>query len=87
VQAADDTACLIAASASARVALIGRSRPSPGSFAAFVQRGRNVEHRVAPRLYVISRRGGVELPEGGFPAGFAAAMALVGLADVAANGT
>ena len=38
-------------------------------------------------LYVSVRRGGAALPEGGFPWRSLPALAFVGLADVAANGT
>ncbi len=55
--------------------------------ALFVQRLTNVATGGAA-LYASVRRGGVALPEGGFPWGFPAyALAFVGLADVAANGT
>ncbi|WP_327405631.1 DMT family transporter [Streptomyces sp. NBC_01288] len=54
--------------------------------ALFVQRVTNVATGGAA-LYVSVRRGGVSLPEGGFPWGSLPALAFVGLADVAANGT
>ncbi|MFI6549137.1 EamA family transporter [Streptomyces prunicolor] len=54
--------------------------------ALFVQRVTNVATGGAA-LYVSVRRGGVALPEGGFPWGSLPALAFVGLADVAANGT
>ncbi|MFF7096448.1 EamA family transporter [Streptomyces rubradiris] len=38
-------------------------------------------------LFVSMRRGGAAVPEGGFPWGSLPALAFVGLADVAANGT
>ncbi|MDV7217011.1 DMT family transporter [Streptomyces prunicolor] len=54
--------------------------------ALFVQRVTNVATGGAA-LYVSVRRGGVALPEGGFLWGSLPALAFVGLADVAANGT
>ncbi|MEV6511328.1 DMT family transporter [Streptomyces sp. NPDC051642] len=54
--------------------------------ALFVQRVTNVATGGAA-LHVSVRRGGVALPEGGFPWGSLPALAFVGLADVAANGT
>jgi len=54
--------------------------------ALFVQRLTNVATGGAA-LYVSVRRGGVALPESGFPWGSLPALAFVGLADVAANGT
>ncbi|MFE2415381.1 EamA family transporter [Streptomyces hokutonensis] len=54
--------------------------------ALFVQRLTNVATGGAA-LYVSVRRGGTALPEGGFPWGSLPALAFVGLADVAANGT
>ncbi|WP_405946584.1 DMT family transporter [Streptomyces prunicolor] len=54
--------------------------------ALFVQRVTNVATGGAA-LYVSVRRGGVALPEAGFPWGSLPALAFVGLADVAANGT
>ena len=54
--------------------------------ALFVQRVTNVATGGAA-LCVSVRRGGVALPEGGFPWGSLPALAFVGLADVAANGT
>ncbi|WP_329245336.1 DMT family transporter [Streptomyces sp. NBC_01478] len=54
--------------------------------ALFVQRLTNVATGGAA-LYVSVRRGGAALPEGGFPWGSLPALAFVGLADVAANGT
>ncbi|MFJ9247510.1 EamA family transporter [Streptomyces sp. NPDC101776] len=54
--------------------------------ALFVQRVTSVATGGAS-LYVSARRGGVALPEGGFPWGSLPALAFVGLADVAANGT
>ncbi|MER6983255.1 DMT family transporter [Streptomyces carpinensis] len=54
--------------------------------ALFVQRVTNVAAGGAA-LYVSARRGGAVLPEAGFPWGSLAALAFVGLADVAANGT
>ncbi|MGW0836202.1 EamA family transporter [Streptomyces prunicolor] len=54
--------------------------------ALFVQRVTNVATGGAA-LYVSVRRGGVALPETGFPWGSLPALAFVGLADVAANGT
>ena len=54
--------------------------------ALFVQRVTNVATGGAA-LYVSVRRGGAALPEGGFPWGSLPALAFVGLADVAANGT
>ena len=54
--------------------------------ALFVQRVTNVATGGAT-LYVSVRRGGVSLPESGFPWGSLPALAFVGLADVAANGT
>ncbi|WP_406129229.1 EamA family transporter [Streptomyces sp. NBC_00989] len=54
--------------------------------ALFVQRVTNVATGGAA-LYASVRRGGVALPEGGFPWGSLPALAFVGLADVAANGT
>ena len=54
--------------------------------ALFVQRVTNVATGGAA-LYVSVRRGGVALPAGGFPWGSLPALAFVGLADVAANGT
>ncbi|WP_328684719.1 DMT family transporter [Streptomyces sp. NBC_01261] len=54
--------------------------------ALFVQRVTSVATG-GTALYVSVRRGGVALPEGGFPWGSLPALAFVGLADVAANGT
>lgn len=54
--------------------------------ALFVQRVTNVAAGGAA-LYALSRRGGTVLPEGGFSWGTLPALAFVGLADVAANGT
>ncbi|UXX92420.1 DMT family transporter [Streptomyces sp. AD2-2] len=54
--------------------------------ALFVQRLTNVATGGAA-LYASVRRGGVALPEGGFPWASLPALAFVGLADVAANGT
>ncbi|MEU6065160.1 EamA family transporter [Streptomyces sp. NPDC047082] len=54
--------------------------------ALFVQRLTNVAVGGAA-LYVSVRRGGAALPEGGFPWPSLPALAFVGLADVAANGT
>ncbi|MBK3574219.1 DMT family transporter [Streptomyces sp. MBT65] len=54
--------------------------------ALFVQRLTNVATGGAA-LYVSVRRGGAALPDGGFPWGSLPALAFVGLADVAANGT
>jgi drug/metabolite transporter (DMT)-like permease len=54
--------------------------------ALFVQRLTNVAVGGAA-LYVSVRRGGAALPEGGFPWASLPALAFVGLADVAANGT
>ncbi|UXY26220.1 DMT family transporter [Streptomyces sp. HUAS TT20] len=54
--------------------------------ALFVQRLTNVAVGGAA-LYVSVRRGGTALPEGGFPWASLPALAFVGLADVAANGT
>lgn len=54
--------------------------------ALFVQRLTNVAVGGAA-LYVSVRRGGGALPEGGFPWASLPALAFVGLADVAANGT
>ncbi|WP_328832825.1 MULTISPECIES: DMT family transporter [unclassified Streptomyces] len=54
--------------------------------ALFVQRLTNVATGGAA-LYASVRRGGVALPEGGFPWTSLPALAFVGLADVAANGT
>ncbi|MEV6482233.1 EamA family transporter [Streptomyces sp. NPDC051576] len=54
--------------------------------ALFVQRLTNVATGGAA-LYVSVRRGGPALPEGGFPWSSLPALAFVGLADVAANGT
>ncbi|MGW3104667.1 EamA family transporter [Streptomyces sp. NPDC001100] len=54
--------------------------------ALFVQRLTNVATGGAA-LYVSVRRGGTALPEGGFRWGSLPALAFVGLADVAANGT
>ena len=54
--------------------------------ALFVQRVTNVATGGAA-LYVSVRRGGVALPAGGFPWASLPALAFVGLADVAANGT
>lgn len=54
--------------------------------ALFVQRVTNVATGGAA-LYVSVRRGGAALPEGGFAWGSLPALAFVGLADVAANGT
>jgi drug/metabolite transporter (DMT)-like permease len=54
--------------------------------ALFVQRLTNVAAGGAA-LYVSVRRGGAALPDGGFPWGSLPALAFVGLADVAANGT
>ncbi|MGW0084749.1 EamA family transporter [Streptomyces sp. NPDC003393] len=54
--------------------------------ALFVQRVTNVAAGGAA-LYVSARRGGAVLPEAGFPWGALPALAFVGLADVAANGT
>jgi drug/metabolite transporter (DMT)-like permease len=54
--------------------------------ALFVQRVTNVAAGGAA-LYVSVRRGGDALPAGGFPWGSLPALAFVGLADVAANGT
>jgi drug/metabolite transporter (DMT)-like permease len=54
--------------------------------ALFVQRVTNVATGGAA-LYVSVRRGGAALPEGGFPWSSLPALAFVGLADVAANGT
>ncbi|WP_427923876.1 EamA family transporter [Streptomyces sp. cg40] len=54
--------------------------------ALFVQRLTNVATGGAA-LYVSVRRGGIALPEGGFRWGSLPALAFVGLADVAANGT
>jgi drug/metabolite transporter (DMT)-like permease len=54
--------------------------------ALFVQRLTNVAVGGAA-LYVSVRRGGAALPEGGFPWASMPALAFVGLADVAANGT
>ncbi|MFI6622456.1 EamA family transporter [Streptomyces sp. NPDC050528] len=54
--------------------------------ALFVQRATNVATGGAA-LYVSVRRGGDALPEGGFPWRSLPALAFVGLADVAANGT
>lgn len=54
--------------------------------ALFVQRVTNVVAGGAA-LYASVRRGAPALPEGGFPWGALPALAFVGLADVAANGT
>ncbi|MEV0641442.1 DMT family transporter [Streptomyces sp. NPDC050619] len=54
--------------------------------ALFVQRVTNVAVGGAA-LYTSVRRGGEALPEGGFPWASLPALAFVGLADVAANGT
>ncbi|GAA2225942.1 EamA family transporter [Streptomyces nogalater] len=54
--------------------------------ALFVQRVTNVAVGGAA-LVVSVRRGGAAVPEGGFPWGSLPALAFVGLADVAANGT
>ena len=54
--------------------------------ALFVQRVTNVATGGAA-LYVSVRRGGAALPKGGFAWGSLPALAFVGLADVAANGT
>ncbi|MFI6466441.1 EamA family transporter [Streptomyces sp. NPDC050538] len=54
--------------------------------ALFVQRATNVATGGAA-LYVSVRRGGDALPAGGFPWRSLPALAFVGLADVAANGT
>ncbi|WP_405994739.1 EamA family transporter [Streptomyces sp. NBC_00986] len=54
--------------------------------ALFVQRVTNVATG-GTALYVSVRRGGVALPAGGFPWSSLPALAFVGLADVAANGT
>jgi drug/metabolite transporter (DMT)-like permease len=54
--------------------------------ALFVQRVTNVATGGAA-LYVSVRRGGAAVPEGGFRWGSLPALAFVGLADVAANGT
>ncbi|WP_316742501.1 DMT family transporter [Streptomyces sp. MK7] len=54
--------------------------------ALFVQRVTNVAAGGAA-LYLSARRGGAVLPEAGFPWGALPALAFVGLADVAANGT
>ncbi|MFK4146055.1 EamA family transporter [Streptomyces sp. NPDC004065] len=54
--------------------------------ALFVQRVTNVAGGGAA-LYLSARRGGPVLPDGGFPWGSVPALAFVGLADVAANGT
>ncbi|MEU6811348.1 DMT family transporter [Streptomyces sp. NPDC046831] len=54
--------------------------------ALFVQRVTNVAVGGAA-LYVSTRRGGAALPETGFPWRALPALAFVGLADVAANGT
>ncbi|MGW3309629.1 EamA family transporter [Streptomyces sp. NPDC001073] len=54
--------------------------------ALFVQRLTNVATGGAA-LYASVRRGGSALPEGGFPWASLPALAFVGLADVAANGT
>ncbi|MXM64138.1 EamA family transporter [Streptomyces sp. HUCO-GS316] len=54
--------------------------------ALFVQRVTNVAAGGAA-LYVSTKRGAPGLPEGGFPWGSLPALAFVGLADVAANGT
>ncbi|GHE60761.1 membrane protein [Streptomyces spiralis] len=54
--------------------------------ALFVQRVTNVATGGAA-LYLSARRGGAVLPEAGFPWGALPALAFVGLADVAANGT
>ncbi|MEU6575744.1 EamA family transporter [Streptomyces sp. NPDC046805] len=54
--------------------------------ALFVQRLTNVAVGGAA-LYVSVQRGGAALPEGGFPWASLPALAFVGLADVAANGT
>ncbi|MEU2877194.1 DMT family transporter [Streptomyces sp. NPDC007070] len=59
----------------------------PGLFLAlFVQRVTNVAAGGAA-LYASARRGGAVLPAGGFPWAALPALAFVGLADVAANGT
>lgn len=54
--------------------------------ALFVQRVTNVAAGGAA-LYASARRGGAVLPEAGFPWASLPALAFVGLADVAANGT
>ncbi|MEV7129468.1 EamA family transporter [Streptomyces sp. NPDC093260] len=54
--------------------------------ALFVQRVTNVAAGGAA-LYASARRGGAVLPAGGFPWAALPALAFVGLADVAANGT
>jgi drug/metabolite transporter (DMT)-like permease len=54
--------------------------------ALFVQRVTSVAAGGAA-LYASARRGGAVLPEGGFPWAALPALAFVGLADVAANGT
>ncbi|MFE9439010.1 EamA family transporter [Streptomyces sp. NPDC006602] len=54
--------------------------------ALFVQRVTNVAVGGAA-LYVSVQRGGEALPQGGFPWALLPALAFVGLADVAANGT
>ncbi|WAZ20121.1 DMT family transporter [Streptomyces cinnabarinus] len=70
------------------VALISEASTTvTGLFLAlFVQRLTNVVVG-GTALFVSVRRGSVALPEGGFPWGALPALAFVGLADVAANGT
>ncbi|MEV0173801.1 EamA family transporter [Streptomyces sp. NPDC050803] len=70
------------------VALISEASTTvTGLFLAlFVQRLTNVLVG-GTALYVSVRRGSVALPQGGFPWGTLPALAFVGLADVAANGT